>query len=49
MNSLLKASAAMPDLDRLLIVTLEETSPAYSDHSDIELIPIDLFLLKGLA
>lgn len=48
-NSLLKASAAMPDLDRLLIVTLEETSPAYSDHSDIELIPIDLFLLKGLA
>ncbi len=47
-SNLLKASAMMPDLERLIIVTSEGTSSRLIDHSEIELIPMDVFLLKGL-
>ena len=48
-GNLLKASAIMPDLNRLIIVTSEGACSRHPDHSEIELIPIDVFLLKGLA
>ena len=48
-GNLLKASAGMPDLNRLVIVTSEGSLSRYPPHPEIELIPIDVFLLKGLA
>ena len=44
-NSLIKASASMQDLNRLLIVTSEGTASRHPDYPEIELVPIDLFLL----
>ena len=48
-GNLLKASASMPDLSRLIIVTSEGSPSRHPDRPEIELIPIDVFLLKGLA
>ena len=48
-GNLLKASATMPDLSRLIVVTSEGSVSRHPDHPEIELIPIDFFLLKGLA
>ena len=48
-GNLLKASATMPDFSRLIIVTSEGSPTRHPDHPEIELIPIDVFLLKGLA
>lgn len=45
----LKASSLMPDLNRLIIVTSEGSLSRHPAHPEIELIPIDIFLLKGLA
>lgn len=47
-GNLLKAAAIMPDLCRLIIVTSEGSPSRHPDHAEIELIPIDVFLLKGL-
>ena len=46
-GSLLKASSLMPDLNRLIIVTSEGTPSKHPDHPEIDLIPIDVFMLKG--
>ncbi len=48
-GNLLKASAGMPELNRLVIVTSEGSPSRHPEHPEIELIPIDVFLLKGLA
>lgn len=48
-DNLIKASASMPDLKRLVIVTAEGSPSRHPVQSGIELIPIDVFLLKGLA
>ena len=48
-GNLLKASATMSDVRRLIIITSEGTPSRLPDHSEIELIPVDVFLLKGLA
>ena len=47
-GNLLKAAAIMPDLCRLIIVISEGSPSRHPDHAEIELIPIDVFLLKGL-
>ncbi len=47
-SNLLKVSAMMPDLERLIIVTSEGTPSRLIGHSEIELFAIDVFLLKGL-
>ena len=48
-GNLLKASDTMPELKRLIIVTSEGTLSKHPEHPEIELIPIDVFLLKGLG
>ncbi|MBQ3705728.1 MAG: ATP-binding protein [Clostridia bacterium] len=48
-SNLLKASSLMHDLDRLIIVTSEGTPSKHPDYPEIDLIPIDIFLLKGFA
>ena len=48
-GNLLKASAAMPELKRLIIVTAEGAAARHSDHPEIELLPIDSFLLQDWA
>lgn len=48
-DNLMKASANMPELKRLMIVTAEGTASKRLDPSPIELVPIDLFLLHGLG
>ncbi len=48
-SNLLKASATLPDLSRLIVVASEGSPSRHPEHPEIELIPIDVFLLKGLA
>ncbi len=48
-GNLLKASSLMPDLNRLIIVTSEGTPSKHPDYPEIDLIPIDVFMLKGFA
>jgi hypothetical protein len=48
-DSLMKAAANMPELERLMIVTSEGSASRRLDDSPIELVPIDQFLLHGLA
>ncbi len=48
-GNLLKAAESMPDLSRLIIVTSEGVPARHPDHPEIEMIPIDVFLLKGCA
>ena len=48
-SSLEKAAAAMPELNRLIIVTGEGAPSGFPGHPRIELIPTDLFLLKGIG
>ena len=48
-SSLAKASSMMPDLKRLIIITSEGSSSGLAGHPEIELIPVDVFLLKGLS
>ena len=48
-DNLLRASAAMPDIKRLVIITAEGKPGRHPLHEEIELIPIDVFLLKGLT
>ena len=48
-GSLLRASAAMPDIRRLVVITAEGKPGRHPLHEEIEWIPIDVFLLKGLT
>ena len=48
-NNLLKASDAMKELTRLIIVTSEGAISQHPQYPQITLIPIDAFLLKGFA
>ena len=48
-GNLLKASSLMPDLKRLIIITAEGTPSKNPDYPKIDLIPMDVFLLKGFA
>ena len=47
-DNLIKASAYIPDLNRLIIITYDETALRHPDRSRVEVLPIDVFLLKGL-
>ena len=47
-DNLIKASACMPDLNRLIVVTSDETALKHPDRSGVEVLPIDVFMLKGL-
>ena len=48
-DNLMKAAATMPEIKRLIIVTSEGKAARHPEHPEIELIPIDVFLLKGLS
>ena len=48
-DNLIKASKNMSELKRLVIVTSEGLPSRHPSHPEIELIPIDVFLLKGLS
>ena len=48
-DNLIKASAYLSDLERLIIVTYDESVLNDPDLSKIEVLPIDVFLLKGLG
>ncbi len=48
-NSLLKAKASMEDMDCLLIITSESRLMEHPIHSEIELIPIEQFQLRGFS
>ena len=48
-DNLIKASACMSDLERLIIVTYDEAMSNDPDLSKVEVLPIDVFLLKGLG
>ena len=39
----------LPEIKRLIIVTSEGKAARHPEHPEIELIPIDVFLLKGLS
>ncbi len=47
-NNLLKGSESMPELHRLIVVTSDGNPSRHPAHTRIELIPVDVFLLKGL-
>ena len=47
-SNLLKASTGMREVERLIIVTAEGERSRHPEHPEIELIPIDHFLLTGL-
>ena len=46
-GNLVKASALIPELERLIIVTWEGGSSRQADQAGVELIPVDVFLLSG--
>ena len=48
-SSLIKAKDTMPELERFMIVVSDGIPSRLPDHPEIELIPIDYFLLKGLT
>ncbi len=48
-DNLIHASACMPDLTRLILITTDEASSNRPDCSRIEIIPIDIFMLNGLG
>jgi len=48
-SNLLKASALMSECKRLIIVTLEGSPSRHPEHPEIELLPIDIFMLRGFA
>ncbi len=47
-DNLINASACMPDLTRLILITADEVSSNHPDCSRIEMMPIDIFMLNGL-
>lgn len=47
-DNLIKASACISGLDRLIIITYDEAVSNNPDLSKVEVLPIDVFLLKGL-
>ncbi len=47
-DNLIKASACLPDLNRLIIVSYDEAALKHPEHSRVEVLPIDVFMLKGL-
>ena len=47
-DNLIKASSCIPDLNRLIVVTYDEAALKHPDRSRIEVLPIDVFMLKGL-
>ena len=48
-DNLIRASTYMSDLERLIIVTYDEAMSNHPDLSGIEILPIDVFMLKGLG
>lgn len=46
-DNLIKASANMPDLEKLIIVTYDEAMSNNPVPSKVKVLPIDVFLLKG--
>ena len=48
-DNLIKASACMPDLNRLIVIIYDETDLMHPDRDKVEVLPIDVFMLKGLG
>ena len=48
-DNLIKASACIPDLNRLIVITYDETDLMHPDRDKVEVLPIDVFMLKGLG